>query len=415
MNQKKKLIGVLLFIVCGYLLFGMFSFVIRTFLGYEYPDGSFLFWPGDRFMDFFNVNKMVSEGKPYIEHYSSYPPFILGIAWIFSLFADYTQFSAKEISMMPVGMISYAVFVVVFTALIAVVLYKFLSKREDIFPKKWMLIPAIVCIIFTAPYIFMLDRGNYLLVAIACYLAFVYYYEENEVAAAVFLGLAAAIKIYPIFLILIYILEKKWKNIAITIGSAGIVSMIPFMLFRGGMIRNAIEFVYALASFGGGYGNEVPNVYFGVGLTSLLRFPFVVWNDLTVPEWFPVMPIYLVVGSVLALWSLFMLRNEQMLWKKILVLTTLMIFLSPNAYMYNLTFLMPVLVVFILADKSAKTWKDWVYLGFLGLLVIPKAYYYMMSGHGIGIQVALDGLLLPGLVLFYNIFDSETRSIKKVK
>ncbi len=415
MEQKKKLIGILLFIICGYLIFGAFSFFGRTFLGYEYPDGSFLFWPGDRFMDFFNVNKMVSEGKPYIEHYSSYPPFILGIAWIFSLFADYMLFTAKEVSMMPIGMISYVVFVMVFTALIAVVLYKFLGAREELFSKKWMLFLTVACIIFTAPYIFMLDRGNYLLVAVACYLAFVYFYEENEVAAAIFLGLAAAIKIYPIFLILIYFLEKKWKSIAITIGSTGIVSIIPMLLFKDGFVQNVKEFLYALASFGGGYGNEVPNVYFGVGLTSLLRFPFVVCNDLTVPEWFPVMPIYLIVGSVLALWSLFMLRNEQMLWKKILVLTTLMIFLSPNAYMYNLTFLMPVLVVFILAEKSAKTWKDGVYLGFLGLLVIPKAYYYMMSGHGIGIQVALDGLLLPGLVLFYNIFDSETRNIKKVK
>lgn len=411
MEQKKKLIGILLFIVCGYLLYGAFSFIGQKFLGYQYPDGSFLFWPGDRFMDFFNVNMMVSEGRPYVDYYSSYPPFILGIAWIFSLMADYGKYTAKEISMMPAGRISYVLFVVIFTVIIGIILYRFLTKQKNLLPKKWMVIPVIVCMIFTAPYIFMLDRGNYLLVAIACYLAFVYYYEKNETLAAVCLGLATAIKIYPIFLILIYFIEKKWKNMGIAMGTAGIVSIIPFVLFRGGFFQNIIEFGYALLSFGGGYTSEVPNVYFGVGLTSLLRFPFVVWNDLTVPDWFPVMPIYLVTGSALALWSLCSLRREQKVWKKIMVLTVLMIFLSPNAYMYNLTFLLPVVIVFVLADKEIK-WKDIVYLGFLGLLIIPKAYHYMLFEYGIGIQVVLDGLLLLGLILFYNIFDKDSR--KKV-
>lgn len=408
MEQKKKLRGFLLFIVCGYLLYGAFSFVGQKFLGYEYPDGSFLFWPLDRFMDFFNVNMMVSEGRPYVDYYSSYPPFILGIAWIFSLMADYGQYTAKEISKMPAGLISYAVFVLIFTVIIGILLYRFLSKQRNLFSKKWMVVPVIVCLIFTAPYVFMLDRGNYLLVAITCYLAFVYYYDKNETVAAVLLGLATAIKIYPIFLILIYFIEKKWKNIGITIGTAGIVSIIPFVLFRGGFIQNIIEFGYALLSFGGGYPTEVPNVYFGVGLTALLRFPFVIWNDLTVPKWFPVMPIYLITGSALALWSLYSLRKEQKLWKKIMVLTVLMIFLSPNAYMYNLTFLLPAVIVFILADRESKR-TDLAYIVFLGLLMVPKAYYYILHEHAIGIQVALDGLLLLGIIVFYNIFDKTSR------
>lgn len=191
--------------------------------------------------------------------------------------------------------------------------------------------------------------------------------------------------------------------------SAGISSLIPFLLFKGGIWQNIVEFGYALLSFGGGYETEVPNVYFGVGLTSLLRFPFMIWNNLTIPDWFPVMPVYLVLGSALALWSLYHLNREQLLWKKILVLTALMIFLSPNAYMYNLTFLLPVIMLFMLAPKSEKQWTDWVYLAFLGLLMIPKAYYYLLYEHAIGIQVALDGLLLLGLILFYNIFDKTPR------
>lgn len=409
MKQQKKIIGILLFIILGYILYGAFSFYGQKVLGYIYPDGSFLFWPADQYMDFFNVNAMVAEGRPYVDFYSSYPPFILGIAWLFSLMADYGTYTTHELVTMTAGKVSYVLFVGIFTLLIGVLLYCFLSKEKKLFPNRFLLVLTIPVLIFTAPYIFMLDRGNYLLIAIVCYLAFVYFYEKNETLAAVFLGLATAIKIYPIFLFLIYFIEKKWKNMGIATLSAGISSLIPFLLFKGGIWQNIVEFGYALLSFGGGYETEVPNVYFGVGLTSLLRFPFMIWNNLTIPDWFPVMPVYLVLGSALALWSLYHLNREQLLWKKILVLTALMIFLSPNAYMYNLTFLLPVIMLFMLAPKSEKQWTDWVYLAFLGLLMIPKAYYYLLYEHAIGIQVALDGLLLLGLILFYNIFDKTPR------
>lgn len=409
MNQKKKIIGIVLFIIIGYLLYGAFSLYGQKVLGYIYPDGSFLFWPADRLMDFFNVNEMVSDLRPYVDWYSSYPPFALGIAWLFSLMADYDTYTARELMKMTTGKISYAVFVGIFTVLLGILLYKFLSNDKKLLKNKLLMLVVIICLIFTAPYIFMLDRGNYLLVAIVCYLAFAYFYEKNETLAAIFLGIATAIKIYPIFLFLLYFLEKKWKNMGIATATAGICSVIPLFLFKGGLWQNIIEFGYALLNFGGGYETQVQNVYFGVGLTSLLRFPFVVWNDLTIPDWFPVMPIYLVSGSALALWSLYHLWHEQLLWKKMLILTALMVFLSPNAYMYNLTFLLPAIVMFILADKSKKGWIDWIYLLLIGFIMIPKAYYYLLYEHAIGIQVAMDGLLLLGLILFYNIFDKDTR------
>lgn len=415
MKQQKKVIGMLLFIVLGYLIYGAFSLYGQKVLGYQYPDGSFLFMPGDRLMDFFNVNQMVYGGRPYVDYYSSYPPFILGIAWLFSRMADYGTYTTMEIRNMVAGKLSYSLFVGIFTILLAVLLYLFFQEHKDLFRNPLIRIVIILGLIFTAPYIFMLDRGNYLIVAIVCYLAFVYYYEKNETLAAVFLGLAAAIKIYPVFLFLLYFVEKKWKNIGIATISAGVVSLLPMLLFKGGFVQNVKEFAYALFSFGGGYPTEVPNVYFGVGLTSLLRFPFVVWNNLKVPDWFPVMPIYLVLGSALALWSLYHLWQEQLLWKKLLIFTTLMVFLSPNAYMYNLVFMLPVILVFLLAKESNNIWIDRMYLAFLGLIMIPKAYYYFLPQHRIGIQVAVDGLLLLGLILFYNVFDKGTRKKREKK
>ena len=76
--------------------------------------------------------------------------------------------------------------------------------------------------------------------------------------------------------------------------------------------------------------------------------------------------------------------------------------------MYNLTFLTPVILVFLM-KKEKRTWKDYAYLLTLGMIMAPKAYYYMLHEHAVGIQVVLDGLLLAGLIIFYNLFDFDSQ------
>lgn len=407
MKQNKKLIAFLLIIVAGYLAYGLFSWIVRS-AGAVYPNGSFLFLRGDQFMDFYNVNQMVSQRLPYVGYYSTYPPLILAIAYVFSLLGDYTVYTAKEIAAMPAGKLAYILCFGIGTLIFAICIYKLIRKYAKQKCPVWLAAVAAVISTFTAPYIFMLDRGNYLIFALIFYALFIYYYEDREELSAVFLGLSAAVKIYPIYMIAVFVAEKKWKKVWITLGTAAVSFIIPMFLFRGGYIQNIKEIIYSLFAFGEGYSSEVPNVYFGVGLTSLLRFPFVVWHDLTVPSWFPVMKVFLVCGTLLTFWSFFRIWKEQSAWKRLLVFTALMVFLIPNSYMYNLLFLVPVIVVFLLQEEQNPIWKNKVYLVVLGLIMIPKAYYYILPVHVIGIQVLLDGLLLAFLIVFYNIFDFDT-------
>lgn len=409
MKQNKKLITFLLIIVAGYIAYGIFSWIVRL-SGGVYPDGSFLFLPGDRFMDFYNVNQMVSERLPYVGYYSTYPPLILAIAYIFSLLGDYTVYTVKEIAAMPVGKLSYMLCFGIGTLILVVCIYKLIRKYAGKRCPVWLAVIASLLCTFTAPYIFMLDRGNYLIFALIFYTLFIYYYEDHEELSAVFLGLSAAVKIYPVYMIAVFVAEKKWKKVWITVGTAAVSFVIPMFLFRGGYIQNIKEILYSLFAFGEGYSSEVPNVYFGVGLSSLLRFPFVVWHDLTVPSWFPVMKVFLVCGTLLTFWSLFHVWHEKSVWKRLLVFTALMVFLIPNSYMYNLLFFVPVILVFLLKEEQNHTWKNQVYLWILGLIMIPKAYYYILSAHVIGIQVLLDGLLLALLIIFYNVCDFDTKS-----
>lgn len=417
MKQQKKIAGMITIIVLGGIAFGIYSYIMTQVLERPYPFGSFLFSVADQYMDFFNVNKMVFERRPYVDYYSSYPPFALLLAWPFSLMADYNSYDYPvwDIAYTTPAKISFVLFFGIFSILIFGILFLFFKAHKEYFKNTFFIIVTIIILIITAPYIYMIDRGNYLIVTIAAFLLFAYFYEKNGTVAAIFLGIAIALKIYPMFMFTLYFIDKKWKDMGTATLTAGSLSLLSLFFFDGGVWQNIREFGAALLAFGGGYPLESPNVYFCVGLTSLLRFPFVIWNDLTVPDWFPVTVVYLIIGTALALWSLFLLRKERKLWKKLLVLTCLMVFLTPNSYMYNLTYFLPAIVLFLLAEQSEKKWVDWVYVIVLGIIMIPKAYWYILPEHLISIAVPIDCLLLLGLILFYNIGDKETRTIKRMK
>lgn len=413
MKQRKKIILISGIILAGYLAFGIFSVIVRK-NGMQYPYGSFLFFPADKRMDFYNVNQMMSYDDPYFGFNSSYPPLILWIAKLFSFVSDYRHYDPHTIAVSETGIASYWVFELSFTLMIAGLLYYAFRRNSACIKSKIGTLLVILVLIFTAPYIYMLDRGNYLIVALAFFLGFACFYGEKDILAAIFLALAASVKIYPLFFGLLYLIDRKWKELGIFLVTGAGISSLSISLFVGDFWENLKRFGICLLGFGGGYGNEVPNVYYGVGLTSALRFPFVVWNNLTVPESFPVMKIYLISGTVLTLFSLWCMRHETSFYKKLIVLSALMVFLTPNSYVYNLVYIMPAILMYMIADSAKHKWKDLVYGILLGLMMVPKSYQFYIPGSLISIQVMIDAGLLLAIVLFYDFADRDTRVKRKV-
>lgn len=82
--------------------------------------------------------------------------------------------------------------------------------------------------------------------------------------------------------------------------------------------------------------------------------------------------------------------------------------------MYNIIYLVPSIALFVMAEPGKKKWLDAVYLFLLGLLVIPKAYYYVSPENLVGIQTPIDANIIMLLILIYNLADKETRE-KKVE
>lgn len=410
MKPQKKIVVLLGIIILGYIVYGIYSYIVRCILKMDYPNGTFLFNSVDQYMDFFNVNFMVHEWNPYIEYYSSYPPLALLLAYPFSLMADYASYEYPPLDIVYTlpAKISFGLFIGIFTLLIVWFVNLYL-KRAKVIKNPWIRWIVSIGLTITAPYLFMVDRGNYLIATIILMLAFIYFYEDHEYVSAIFLGLAIALKIYPMFLFLLLFIDKRWKSMGLATIVGGGVTVLTFPLFHGGIWQNIREFGAALLAFGGGYVEEYNNVYFCVGLSSLIRMPFMIWNNGKIPKEIPVILIYVILGTALTLWSIWNLRKESVFWKKVLVIIALMVFLIPNSYMYNLMYLLPAIIIFLVAKEGKDKKSDVRYLIILGALLIPKAYYYIIPQFFIGIQIVIDGCLLLALILLYNIADKETR------
>ncbi len=406
-NSKAKFFIALF--VLGYAAFGVFYLIVRK-MGYGYPWGSFLFRRNDIFTDFIDVNSGVVSGSPYIMDHISYPPFIVLIAYIFSRFGDYSGEDSFMIRSVASVRISLLVFFVLFAVLTFIVLYRILKEQTG---KKVMFADLVIPLILllSAPYIYTIDRGNYLLIAILAYAAFIYFHDKNDDLSAFFLGMSGAIKIYPMFMMLIYIRKKKIRQIFISLLSFFALSFVSLWFFRDGIVENSVAFLKTLFGWGSDGDNAVMATWNGVGLTCFLRYLYFVANDicLEVSEAYPVQLIWFVAGTVMTVATLIRTWKETEEWKVLFVFTSLMVVLTPNSFIYNLSFLIPVIALFIGNVSNEGKRYDIIYLVLMLLNMIPVSYYWNYPDHNVGISIPINCAVLMAAPLFYIFFDKTTK------
>ena len=395
-----------------YAIFIIFHLIVRH-MGASYPEGEFLFFPVDRFKDFTNINQAISEMDPYRTQMSNYPPFILLIASIFSSFGDYSGYNVNTLRLAindDTIWLTFVVFVVMYAAAFMTISIAYFRRRSGL--KKasdnWLMgILVGMILLFSAPSIFAVDRGNYILFAIIFFMlwAILEYEKEDSCAGAVFAGLCAGVKIYPIYVCMMYFFERKWKKLAVSAGTFVASVLIPVLFFKGNYFENLREFYKGAMGFGDG--NSFYFLYFNVGFTGMAGYMFRMLGlhpltDIIHCAW-------LCFGIASTLLAGFLIHDEKAAWKKILVVSALMVYLTPNAYLYCSAFMLgPILVMLVAHDSFTK--RDIPYLVMSALLLVPKAYYYLPDMTQVGIPleyntlncaVLLDGLLYFAIIVYY--------------
>lgn len=398
----------------GLVLLGMTAIIAylrieRIVFSLPYPQNSFLFLGDDRFMDFFQVNSSVAQGNPYANG-SSYPPLALAIAFLFSRIIPYTE-SANPFFIrdyIKEGVISLALLYTVCFIVLAIFICREVWAKIN--ASRWikLLLSGILTfsLAVSAPIIFSVDRGNYLIICVLFLVIFALNYGKNDYVSALFLALAACIKVYPLVFFFLFFRDKKWKPLWTGLFAGASVTILCAALFRGGLLRNLWRFFRSAFNFTGGFDPTSMYYYrYTVGLRNLIAAPFLAGSG-KIPDSLPISAIYIVCVAALLGLVLFMCWKDRVLWRQVMYLTFFMILFMSPSYFYNLAYLIPPVLLLLLKKEHEKA--EWLYISGFALLMISKNYIYFQYAFSdcagwIGLDFYLDPiimLLLLGISFF---------------
>lgn len=197
---------------------------------------SFGYWldSNDVFMDYLNpLNTLMNNNYAQEGHYTNvqgtYPPIARAIFWLTGQILPVRKqlIAASSMRLTYGAMLVFFVFAISF--LILYIAYKKLYKD----------IPSVITLIMllSAPMMFLVDRGNILIVAYVGSVLFVAgYRSKNPVTrhlSYICLAIAAAIKIYPVVLGLLVVREKKWKETLWCVLYGFAFCILPFFFIGG--------------------------------------------------------------------------------------------------------------------------------------------------------------------------------------
>ena len=188
------------------------------------------------FGDFWTTLLRSFKPSPYLEisdlGSSSYPPFA------------HVLFKPLEVLPYPPALV---LFLLGGTAIVVV---PFLRAIRPPSPSM-AAIGAICGVGITYPFLFAIDRGNNITLAVGCCLfALLFNYKGKFGLAAIMFGVAAAIKVYPILFLLIYMNRTKLRFAFLGGCTTIFLTFLSLLTFRGGLANNVSTFLENLRSTG---------------------------------------------------------------------------------------------------------------------------------------------------------------------
>ena len=396
-GQNRKATIVATIIVVGFVMAAFYHYFMGTYLGLGYPFNTFLFAPGDRFNDFYNNYRQITltgKGVFLPEHGLSNYLFFLP-----SLFSFHSQ---------ALAYVFYAG-----TFLVYLLFYNYRNFRK-IRPADGRDVGTIrdtfIFTFMTYPVLFVIDRGNQeMYIFIMLSLSMFFYYREKHLLSALLLGLAVHIKMYFAVFLLLYLADKKYREIRIVVY---LFIILPFLAsVTDGWLFPAVQFsdsTFAFLKTAASSGNWYNTLYVlhddGAAYCSSLYgafkailyflFPHIQGGSLPVYRLFRTyFPLSLFFAGIVALYILLL---EKVAWRRV-TLATLSLILFPFVTAdYRLIMLFIPLWMFINAKERSP--HDALYAALFGLLLIPKDFFIIRRS--ISVSVIINPLLITTFMIF---------------
>jgi len=232
----------------------------------------------------------------------------------------------------------------------------------------------------TYPVLFVINTANFEVFIFLFLCLFVYLYQkEMFVLSCIPLAAAISMKVIPAVFLILFISNKKYKEISLTLFGIFFLSILPLAIFEGGgggldvywSNLMASQKMYSDLMIMGTAGN-----HYGHSLLNSLRI--LMGDNFTSVE-SVVTPYFFLTLFIFSLIAVFIAFVEKIFWKKIALLVICMCLLPYTSTDYKLLHFFIPLFLFINAKDDGKNNSiqfDIYYIGIFSLLLIPKNYFY---------------------------------------
>lgn len=394
-DSNKKIETIFKIVFWGFIAAFLYHFVMqKIFLSKDYPLNTFLFLPSDRFNDLYNLLIVCKNLNPYFEPFflgnSNYLPFANILIWVLSMFS-------KQIAL--------AVFILVVSALIYFFTYNSLPKAFSNLKKHKY---AFVISFLNYGYWFCVDRANFELIVAVLIMAFLFFYTKGKThLSTVFLAMAAATKIYPIIFIILFLSEKKYKEVSLAILYTVAFILFPLFLQHGSFIDN-LNFIFNgfeldtnSSSFAGAFEDKGNYLLQGTSFFSALK----ILNIKLSLGLNNMLTKYFIMVAIIALGVIYYtIFIEKSTWRKVTLFTSLLLILPHISFDYKFIHILFCVYLYINEKKEEENNKiDYKKVTIIfGLLLIPKSYFYfnkIMTTTTGKMDVPFSTLLNPILII----------------
>jgi hypothetical protein len=393
MNKESKIEVFRLFILFGFIISIIFHYISSVQFGNQFPTNTFLFNPNDQFMDFINCYKVKG---------SIYFPFANLIIYLFSLVPSINN-----------SLISYLIITSCAILFLVFYLIRDNSKSNSI-------LNTLIFTFFTFPFLFLVDRANFESFVFIFLLIFIYLFSQKKYTLSTIpLALAVSMKLFPILFLLLFIKNKLWKQILISLLLMLSITTISLFILDLDInnyflqLSNNSSFYtkyYVIGHGGLDYGHSL----FGLFKVFLLY--------LKLPQYIPsLLTPYLIFVIVLFIFfSFIIIYKIDSLWKNCTIIVILFCLLPNVSADYKLIhFLIPILLYindnssFGKNTKSLKILKleydlNHLYILLFSILLIPKNYRFLSKAIYDGVYI--DPIIMI-LFLILFVFIKEDKKV----
>lgn len=382
MDRIDKVNLIRLIVVAGFVSSVFFHYIAGVYLGHGYPYSTFLYMPDERFHDFTVAFDSSKNLNPYSNKFSVYFPFTYVLIFLFTVFN---------------WVLAYIILFGGFLVFLITALWRHLQSTEVVD----RILAVFTLVIISYPVLFAFERGNFELIVFIFLGCFVFLYQNNrDNLAVILLACAIAMKVYPAVFAILFVIDRKWTQLIQTACCAALFTALSAALLEGGISSSIYGVQRALLFFEANFINSVHGLQHNSSIYVPIYLSFIEsGTSRYIAKYYPLLAVIIFLCAFL-----YLKLTVNAFWKKIAILSFLIILLPQVSYDYKLIYVYLPLILFLGEIKQSK--YDALYAVIFGLLLIPKDYYYF------NYFISINGLINACLMLIFIVvltFDKDRK------